>query len=69
MVKFSGALAILNMVPVFYLDGYWIFGAVIDLVLASRCDQVTRRIVHVIITMVGTILLILNIIIGVKSII
>ncbi|XP_069163081.1 membrane-bound transcription factor site-2 protease isoform X2 [Procambarus clarkii] len=69
MVQFSGALAVLNMVPVVYLDGYWIFGAIIDLFLASRCDQVTRRITHIIITMIGTLLLFLNIVIGVWSII
>ncbi|XP_071527086.1 membrane-bound transcription factor site-2 protease [Panulirus ornatus] len=69
MVKFSGALAVLNMVPVLHLDGYWISGAVIDLILASRCDQVTRRIIHVIITVIGTVLLFLNIVIGIWSII
>ncbi|KAK8738431.1 hypothetical protein OTU49_003873 [Cherax quadricarinatus] len=69
MVKFSGALAVLNMVPVVYLDGYWIFGAVIDLFLAPWCDQVTRKIIHVIVTIIGTMLLFSNILIGVWSII
>ncbi|KAG7166652.1 membrane-bound transcription factor site-2 protease-like isoform X2 [Homarus americanus] len=69
MVKFSGALAVLNMIPVVYLDGYWIFGAVIDMLLSSRCDQVTRKIIHAVVTMIGSLLLFLNIIIGVWSII
>ncbi|XP_037793191.1 membrane-bound transcription factor site-2 protease-like [Penaeus monodon] len=68
MIKFSGALAVLNMVPVLHLDGYWIFGAMIDLFLASRCDQVTRRIVHVIVTIMGSVLLFLNIVLGIWSI-
>lgn len=65
MVKFSGALAVLNMVPVLYLDGYWIFGAVIDLFLVGRCDSVTRKVVHVVTTLVGSVLLFANIALGV----
>ncbi|XP_050688068.1 membrane-bound transcription factor site-2 protease-like [Eriocheir sinensis] len=67
MVKFSGALAVLNMVPVLYLDGYWIFGAVIDLFLAGRCDNVTRKVVHVVTTLLGSVLLFANIALGVWS--
>lgn len=68
MVKFSGALAVLNMVPVLYLDGYWIFGAVIDMFLAGRCDHITRKVVHVVTTLVGSVLLFANIALGVWSI-
>lgn len=68
MVKFSGALAVLNMVPVIYLDGYWIFGAVIDLFLSTWLDQVARRIVHAVLTLFGSLLLLLNLVIGVWSI-
>lgn len=68
MVKFSGALAVLNMVPVLYLDGYWIFGAIIDFFLAPRCDHITRKIVHVVTTLVGSVLLFANIALGVWSI-
>lgn len=68
MVKFSGALAVLNMVPVLYLDGYWIFGAIIDYFLAPRCDHITRKIVHVVTTLVGSVLLFANIALGVWSI-
>lgn len=68
MVKFSGALAVLNMVPVFYLDGYWIFGALIDLMFADRLPNITRRSLQMLISMMGTILLALNLILGIKSI-
>ncbi|KAG0722203.1 Membrane-bound transcription factor site-2 protease [Chionoecetes opilio] len=68
MVKFSGALAVLNMVPVLYLDGYWIFGAIIDYFLAPWCDHITRRIVHVVTTLIGSLLLFANIVLGVWSI-
>lgn len=67
MVKFSGALAILNMVPVMYLDGYWIFGAVIDLLLSSHCDKVSRKVIHIIFTILGSILLLLNMILGIQN--
>ncbi|CAL4181959.1 unnamed protein product, partial [Meganyctiphanes norvegica] len=68
MVKFSGALAVLNMVPVFYLDGYWIFGALIDLLFVGRLELITRRSLQMLISMCGTTLLALNLILGIRSI-
>ena len=55
------------MVPVFYLDGYWIFGTLIDLFLSAHLDRVARRVVHIILSILGTTLLVLNIVLGVRS--
>lgn len=67
LVKFSGALAVMNIIPCFYLDGYWISGALIDLIFGFRLDIVHRRVLHMIVTTFGTGLLILNVIFCLKT--
>ncbi|XP_076063000.1 membrane-bound transcription factor site-2 protease isoform X2 [Oratosquilla oratoria] len=69
VIKFSGALAVLNVVPCIYLDGYWITGALIDLFMSKRFEQVTCKVVHIISMLLGSLLLIANIIIGLRSIV
>lgn len=61
IVKFSGALGLMNLIPCVYLDGYWIAGAVIDLFFSSHLDLLGRRILHVVITVMGTALLLFTV--------
>ena len=67
MVKFSGGLGILNLVPCIYLDGYWIAGALIDWIFKNQCDSITRKVFHSIVTIIGTALLVGNIVLGLKN--
>ncbi|CAB4054669.1 Dynactin subunit 5 [Lepeophtheirus salmonis] len=59
--SFSGALAILNVVPCFLLDGQHMTKVLVD-ILCSCYNNYIRTIITLTLTIVGTILLILNII-------
>uniref|UniRef100_A0A0K2TFV5 Membrane-bound transcription factor site-2 protease n=1 Tax=Lepeophtheirus salmonis TaxID=72036 RepID=A0A0K2TFV5_LEPSM len=61
--SFSGALAILNVVPCFLLDGQHMTKVLVD-ILCSCYNNYIRTIITLTLTIVGTILLILNIIMG-----
>lgn len=69
VASFSGALAILNAVPCFGLDGQWITQAAIDLLLINLvpCKQ-TRNIIFTVLLATGTALLVTSIIAGVVAI-
>jgi S2P endopeptidase len=66
LVSLSGALAILNVVPCYALDGQWILLAFVE--LASRRCDVSRRTcsaVYSCLLLFGTLTLFANIVIGV----
>ncbi|XP_074659161.1 membrane-bound transcription factor site-2 protease-like [Tubulanus polymorphus] len=65
LISLSGALAILNVVPCYALDGQWILHAFIELTLRSTIpDHRTRGVIFSIILLFGTVLVALNIIIA-----
>ena len=62
-VSLSGALALLNMVPCYSLDGQWTLMAFIDYLLPPLIqNKVTRTILYHVVLLTGTILLLANII-------
>ena len=64
-IKFSGALALLNMVPCIHLDGQHITEAVIEWSLSSRVSAPARGALYACVTACGTILLLSNVIVGI----
>ena len=67
IVKFSGGLAIINLIPCFYLDGYRILGAGIDLILSDHLHAPVRHVLHLTISLLGTFLLVLSLCVGLWS--
>lgn len=68
VISFSGALAMLNVVPCIGLDGQWIMGAVIDLLFSNIIPNKNRRnILFWLLLYSGTILLVVNILLGVYA--
>ncbi len=65
VVSFSGALAVLNVVPCFFLDGHHLARALSELVLVGRGADALRATVTLTFTVVGTALLVANIAVGV----
>lgn len=63
VASFSGALAVLNVVPCFMLDGQHMARVLVD-ICCSCYDDSTRSVVSLTFTLVGTVLLILNVIVG-----
>jgi len=63
VASFSGALAVLNVVPCFMLDGQHMTRVLVDMCFSCYEDS-TRSVVSLTFTIVGTILLILNVIVG-----
>lgn len=63
VASFSGALAVLNVVPCFMLDGQHMARVLVD-ICCSCYDDNTRSVVSLTFTIVGTVLLILNILVG-----
>ena len=61
MVSFSSALALLNMVPAYYLDGQWTFTAFVELCFEHSLQEKTRRQVCSTVLVAGSILLAVNI--------
>lgn len=64
LVSFSGALAILNVVPCFFLDGQHIIRVLVDL-LCGCLEPGIRSIISLTFTIIGSILLVANLIVGV----
>ena len=65
LISLSGALAILNVVPCYALDGQWILLAFIELSLRSTIpNSDTRGLIYTIILLFGTVLLSLNILVA-----
>lgn len=61
-MSFSGALALLNMVPCYALDGQWALLAFVDHVLTSYISQEDQRnMLCTVILTLGTLLLVSNI--------
>jgi len=63
VASFSGALAVLNVVPCFMLDGQHMARVLVDICCSCYSDS-TRSVVSLTFTIVGTLLLILNIFVG-----
>ena len=62
LISLSGALAILNVVPCYALDGQWILLSFIELTLRSVVpDPETRGYIYTLILLCGTLLLFMNI--------
>uniref|UniRef100_A0A6A7FZI9 Membrane-bound transcription factor site-2 protease n=1 Tax=Hirondellea gigas TaxID=1518452 RepID=A0A6A7FZI9_9CRUS len=66
-IKFSGALALLNVVPCVYLDGQYISDAVIDWIAGDYVSAKSKRLLKISITACGTVLLFANVFIGLMS--
>ncbi|XP_018025870.1 membrane-bound transcription factor site-2 protease [Hyalella azteca] len=66
-VKFSGALALMNMVPCIGFDGQFIADTLVEWSCIGRCDRNDVRIMKAVITAVGTALIALNILVGISS--
>ncbi len=64
VASFSGALAVLNVVPCFMLDGQHMTRVLVD-ICCSCYDDGVRSVVTLTFTIVGTVLLVLNILAGV----
>ena len=61
-MSFSGALALLNMVPCYALDGQWALLAFVDYVLTSYISQEDQRnMLCTVILTLGTLLLVSNV--------
>ena len=61
MISFSSALALLNMVPAYYLDGQWALMVLVELCFESSLQERTRRQICTAVLVAGSILLGLNI--------
>ena len=62
VISLSGALAILNVVPCYALDGQWILLAFIELSLRSTIpNPETRGLIYTVILLCGTMLLAANV--------
>ena len=61
MISFSSALALLNMVPAYYLDGQWTFTALVELCFENVLQEKTRRLICSVVLVVGSLLLAVNI--------
>lgn len=65
IMSFSGALAVLNCVPCLLLDGQWILQGVIKLMTHPLpCLRRTRKPIYLILIFSGTLLLLLNVVLG-----
>lgn len=65
LISLSGALAILNVVPCYALDGQWILLAFIELSLRSTIpNPETRGLIYTLVLLFGTTLLAVNILIA-----
>lgn len=70
IVSLSSALALLNMVPAYFLDGQWALTVLVELCFEKRIPDAKKR--HVICTcvlVVGSVLLVLNVCLGVWTLI
>ena len=61
MMSFSSALALLNMVPAYHLDGQWTLNAFIELCFENSLHERTRRQMSSVVLVAGSTLLALNI--------
>jgi len=68
VISFSAALALLNVVPSLLLDGQHMIVVILDILFMGRY-LILRRYIQVIITIIGTGLVIINIIIGFYTVI
>lgn len=65
LVSLSGALAILNVVPCYALDGQFILQAAIELCLSQVIpDKETRGLLFTVVLLLGTALIVVNILIA-----
>jgi len=69
IISFSGALAMLNAIPCYALDGQWICSAFIELGLSGVItNRRTRNTIGTMALVLGTLLLALTVVTGLKSI-
>ena len=61
MISFSSALALLNMVPAYYLDGQWTFTVLVELCFENSLHDKTRRQICSVVLVAGSVLLASNI--------
>ena len=61
LVSFSSALALLNMVPAYYLDGQWTLTALVELCCEGHLQERTRRQICTVVLVTGSALLAVNI--------
>ena len=68
LTAFSGGLAVLNIVPSYLLDGQHIIKVLVDIMM-TRSSEITRTNIVMGLTMSGTLLVVSNILLGIRSVI
>ena len=68
LTAFSGGLAVLNVVPSYLLDGQHIIKVLVDIMM-TRSSEITRTNIVMGLTMTGTLLVVSNILLGIRSVI
>ena len=68
LTAFSGGLAVLNVVPSYLLDGQHIIKVLVD-ILMTGASELTRTNIVMGLTMTGTLLVVSNILLGLRSVI
>ena len=67
VIKLAGAIALLNLVPCYGLDGQHILAALIEIVFRKSCMADTRTALEILITIFGSVLLFANMCIAFSS--
>jgi S2P endopeptidase len=66
-ISLSFALGLLNSVPAYFLDGQWIITALIDFFFRTWSEETRNKLTSTVLAM-GSILLLLNVVLGLYSI-
>ncbi|KAF0313640.1 Membrane-bound transcription factor site-2 protease [Amphibalanus amphitrite] len=68
VLSFSAALAVLNVVPCFALDGQWIWAALLEAALGGRVSRRRRATIERAGVLAGSALLAANVVLGLRSV-
>ncbi|XP_043210725.1 membrane-bound transcription factor site-2 protease-like [Amphibalanus amphitrite] len=68
VLSFSAALAVLNVVPCFALDGQWIWAALLEAALGGRVSRRRRATIERVGVLAGSALLAANVVLGLRSV-
>ena len=67
LLSFSAALAVLNVVPCYALDGQWIWAALLEAALGTRLTRRKRARLETIGVLAGSLLLAANVLLGLRG--
>ena len=67
LLSFSAALAVLNVVPCYALDGQWIWAALLEAAGGARLSRKRRALLETAGTMAGSALLATNVLLGLRG--